>query len=72
MRYPVDVLVVGAGPVELLLAAELVRDGLDVVVVERLPKRAPFCKALGVTARTLEVFEDLGIADDAIDLGDPG
>ncbi len=28
-----------------------------------------FCKALGVTARTLEIFEDLGLVQDAIDAG---
>ena len=64
-----DVLVVGAGPVGLLLAAELARDGVEVTVLDRIQERSYFCRALGVTARTLEVFEDLGIAQDAIDAG---
>ena len=58
MHDSTDVLVVGAGPVGLLLGAELRRDGVDVRVIDQHPQRAFFCKALGVTARTLGVFED--------------
>lgn len=64
-----DVLIAGAGPVGLLLAAELRRDGVKVCVIDAHDERAFFVKALGVTARTLEIFEDLGIARDAIDAG---
>ena len=69
MHDSTDVLVVGAGPVGLLLATELRRDGVDVRVIDQHPQRAYFCKALGVTARTLEVFEDISIAGRAIDAG---
>jgi 2-polyprenyl-6-methoxyphenol hydroxylase-like FAD-dependent oxidoreductase len=69
MRTHADVLVVGAGPVGLLLAAELSRDGVDVLLIDRLATRSFFSKALGVTSRTLEIFDDLGIAHDAIDVG---
>jgi 2-polyprenyl-6-methoxyphenol hydroxylase-like FAD-dependent oxidoreductase len=65
----VDVLVVGAGPVGLLLGTELRRDGVAVKVIDRMPNREFFCKALGVTARTLEIFDDLGIVDRAIEAG---
>ena len=53
----VDVLIVGAGPVGLLLGAELQRDGIAVQVIDRMPARQPVCKALGITPRTLEIFE---------------
>jgi 2-polyprenyl-6-methoxyphenol hydroxylase-like FAD-dependent oxidoreductase len=69
MQDSTDVLIIGAGPVGLLLATELRRDGTDVIVIEQHPQRAYFCKALGVTARTLEIFEDIGIAGHAIDSG---
>jgi 2-polyprenyl-6-methoxyphenol hydroxylase-like FAD-dependent oxidoreductase len=69
MKTATDVLIAGAGPVGLLLATELARDGVDIVLIDRLPQRSFFCKALGVTPRTLEIFDDLGIAQDAIDLG---
>ncbi|MDR5780624.1 FAD-dependent monooxygenase [Caballeronia sp. LZ065] len=69
MNDTTDVLIAGAGPVGLLLAAELKRDGLDVCLIDAHEARTFFVKALGVTARTLEIFEDLGIARDAIDTG---
>ncbi|MFM0324447.1 FAD-dependent monooxygenase [Caballeronia glebae] len=64
-----DVLIAGAGPVGLMLAAELRRDGVNVRIVDAHDERTFFVKALGVTARTLEIFDDLGIARDAIDAG---
>jgi 2-polyprenyl-6-methoxyphenol hydroxylase-like FAD-dependent oxidoreductase len=69
MRSSTDVLVIGAGPVGLLLACELQRQGVDHLLVERSPQRSYFCKALGVTPRTLELFEGLGMAEEAIDCG---
>lgn len=66
-----SVLVVGAGPVGLMLASELHRHGVPCRLVERLGERAPFCKALGITPRTLEVWDDLGIAQDALAVGLP-
>jgi 2-polyprenyl-6-methoxyphenol hydroxylase-like FAD-dependent oxidoreductase len=69
MKSSVEILVVGAGPVGLMLAAELRRDGVDVLLIEQMAQRSYFCKALGVTARTLEIFEDLGLVGEAIDAG---
>ncbi len=69
MRSTTDVLIVGAGPVGLLLACELQRQGVDYLLIERVLERSYFCKALGVTARTLELFDSLGIAGEAIDSG---
>ena len=69
MRLSTDVLVVGAGPVGLLLVCELQRLGVDHLLIEKVPKRSYFCKALGVTPRTLEIFEALGVAEQAIDAG---
>ena len=69
MKTTTDVLIAGAGPVGLLLATELSRDGVDVLLIDRHKTRSFFCKALGVTPRTLEIFEDIGIAQDAIDSG---
>src|ERR1700685_1216712 len=69
MKTSTDVLIVGAGPVGLLLATELSRDGVDVLLIDHHKTRSFFCKALGVTPRTLEILDDLGIAEDAIDSG---
>ncbi len=64
-----DVLVVGAGPTGLMLGGELLRRGLHVRVVDKAPEATTLSKALGVHARTLEIFEDLGIADELIARG---
>ncbi|MCK0208151.1 FAD-dependent monooxygenase [Starkeya koreensis] len=69
MKSSVDVLIVGAGPVGLFLAADLSRDGLDVLLIDRMAERTFFTKALGITARSLELFDDFGIAQDAVDAG---
>ncbi len=64
-----DVLVVGAGPVGLTMAAELARHGVRCRIVDQLEAPSGYCKAIGVTPRTLEVWEDMGIARIMIDAG---
>jgi 2-polyprenyl-6-methoxyphenol hydroxylase-like FAD-dependent oxidoreductase len=64
-----DVLVVGAGPVGLTLAGELARHGARCRIIDRLPQPLTYCRAIGVTPRTLEVWEDMGIAREMIDAG---
>ncbi len=66
---PVDVIVVGGGPTGLLLACELARRGVSVRLLEAEEERVPLSKALGVHARTLEVFAEIGIADEAVARG---
>jgi 2-polyprenyl-6-methoxyphenol hydroxylase-like FAD-dependent oxidoreductase len=64
-----DVLVVGAGPVGLTLAAELARHGTRCRIIDKLQQPSPYCRAIGVTPRTLEVWDDMGIARAMIDAG---
>jgi 2-polyprenyl-6-methoxyphenol hydroxylase-like FAD-dependent oxidoreductase len=58
-----DVIVVGAGPVGMWLAAELHRGGARTVVLERRAERPPHSKALTIYPRTLEQFAMRGIAE---------
>ena len=67
----VDVLVVGAGPTGLAAAADALRQGLSVHIVERRATRAPYSKALVLHARTMEALELLGCADDLVQRGQP-
>jgi 2-polyprenyl-6-methoxyphenol hydroxylase-like FAD-dependent oxidoreductase len=60
-----DVMIVGAGPVGLQLALELQRRGVRWLAVDRRPKPDYYCKALGVTPRTQEVWDQCGVLDDA-------
>jgi 2-polyprenyl-6-methoxyphenol hydroxylase-like FAD-dependent oxidoreductase len=58
-----DALVVGAGPTGLLMAGELARHGLAVRVIDRNEHAATESRALAIQARTVEVLDDLGLAD---------
>jgi 2-polyprenyl-6-methoxyphenol hydroxylase-like FAD-dependent oxidoreductase len=64
-----DALVVGAGPTGLLMGAELARHGLACRVIDRDEHGATESRALAIQARTVEVFDDLGIADEALARG---
>ncbi len=64
-----DVLVVGAGPTGLMLADQLIRNGTRPIIIEKNPGPARETRALGVQARTLEIYQHLGIADKAIAMG---
>ena len=65
----VDVLVVGAGPTGLTAACELLRRGLTVRVIDQAATPATTSKAIAVHARTLEIFDDMEIAEKAIEQG---
>lgn len=64
-----DVLIVGAGPTGLMLANQLARRGVRVEIVDRHSGPAQQSRALGVQARTLEIYARLGIVDRALELG---
>jgi 2-polyprenyl-6-methoxyphenol hydroxylase-like FAD-dependent oxidoreductase len=64
-----DVIIVGAGPTGLSLACQLVRYEIDFIVVEKNAGVTPYSKALGVHARTLEIYEQLELAQKAVERG---
>src|SRR5215475_1177533 len=64
-----DVLIIGAGPTGLSLACQLLRYGVDFVVVEKNEGITPYSKAIGVQARTLEIFDQIGLAQQAVARG---
>ena len=65
-----DVIIIGAGPTGLSLACQFVRYGIDFVVVEKNESFTRFSKAIGVQARTLEIYDQLGLAQPAIKEGE--
>lgn len=60
-RYDVDVLVAGAGPVGLMAASQLARAGVSVRLVDAAPGPAMTSRALGAHARSLEIYDQLGV-----------
>src|SRR5215470_15429333 len=58
-----DVLVVGAGPTGLTLACDLARRGVAVRIVDRAPQVPAGSRGKGLSPRSLEVLDDLGVID---------
>jgi 2-polyprenyl-6-methoxyphenol hydroxylase-like FAD-dependent oxidoreductase len=65
----IEVLIAGAGPTGLTLAVCLRRYGIQARLVDRLEGPSPLSRALVVQARTLELFDDLGLIEPALARG---
>jgi 2-polyprenyl-6-methoxyphenol hydroxylase-like FAD-dependent oxidoreductase len=63
VKVETQVVVVGAGPVGLMLAGELRLGGVDVVVLERLAAPTTESRASTLHARTMEIFDQRGLLD---------
>ncbi len=59
---PADVLIAGAGPTGLILAHELLRRGVRVRLAEKRPGPSHTTRAFTLHARTMEMFEHIGVA----------
>ncbi len=67
----IDVLIVGAGPVGLFCANELLRHGLSCRIIDKKSTTSDKSKALGIHIRTLDVLEDGGLIDEFLKQGQP-
>src|SRR5438093_1987621 len=66
------VLVVGAGPTGLMLANQLGRRGVRAMIIDRHAGPSLQTRAIGVQARTMEIYSKLGLVDRALELGKDG
>jgi 2-polyprenyl-6-methoxyphenol hydroxylase-like FAD-dependent oxidoreductase len=57
------VLIVGAGPSGLMMAAQLLRYGVQPVIIDSKQGPTTHSKALGVQARSLEIYRQMGLSD---------
>jgi 2-polyprenyl-6-methoxyphenol hydroxylase-like FAD-dependent oxidoreductase len=65
----VDVLVVGAGPTGLVLALWLTRLGVRVRIIDKTSAPGTTSRAVAVHARTLEFYNQIGLADAVVEGG---
>jgi 3-(3-hydroxy-phenyl)propionate hydroxylase len=63
------VLVVGAGPTGLAAAMSLARAHVPVRLIDKAPEPAPHSRAIGIQARTLELFEQHRLIEPFLELG---
>lgn len=64
-----DVLIVGAGPTGLMAANQLMRFGIDFIIVDLKSEPTRESRAIAVTARSLEIYQQMGLAKTAIAQG---
>ncbi|HET6360098.1 FAD-dependent monooxygenase [Streptomyces sp.] len=69
MAEPLDVLVVGAGPTGLALAAQLRAYGTRFRIIDRNLDRARESRALAIQPRTLEALAGFGVTDELVARG---
>jgi 2-polyprenyl-6-methoxyphenol hydroxylase-like FAD-dependent oxidoreductase len=65
----VPVLIIGAGPTGLVLALWLTRFGVAVRIIDKTAEPGTTSRALAVQARTLELYQQLGMAGPLVDGG---
>ena len=65
----VQVLIVGAGPTGLMLVLQLARRGVALRIIDAEPGPGLHSRAIGVHARTLEFYHQLGFADEIVAAG---
>jgi 2-polyprenyl-6-methoxyphenol hydroxylase-like FAD-dependent oxidoreductase len=65
------VLISGAGPSGLMMAAQLLRYGIQPVIIDSKEGPTTQSKALAVQSRTLEIYRQMGIVDKVLPFGKP-
>lgn len=66
-----QVIIVGAGPTGLTLACQLQRYNIPFVILDKNSQTTHLSKAMVVHARSLEIFNEIGLAEKAIEIGEP-
>jgi 2-polyprenyl-6-methoxyphenol hydroxylase-like FAD-dependent oxidoreductase len=63
------VLIVGAGPSGLMMAAQLLRYGIQPMIIDSKQGPTTHSKALGVQARSLEIYRQMGVVSKVVQNG---
>jgi len=65
----IAVLIVGAGPTGLMMAYELARHGISFRIIDKKAEATQTSNAAALQTRTLEIFKQLGVANDFLRAG---
>lgn len=69
MPSSTDILIIGAGPTGLTAAILFAQSGIKVRIIDKNVHRVYESRAIATQSRTLELFEKLGVIDEAIKAG---
>ncbi|HUR31764.1 MAG TPA: FAD-dependent monooxygenase [Saprospiraceae bacterium] len=64
-----DVIIIGAGPTGLMAANQLARFGCDFIILDSKKGPTVQSRAIAVTSRSLEIYEQMGLADEVVQNG---
>lgn len=64
MNNDIEVLIIGGGPTGLMLGCQLLRFGISFRIFDKQADRAHESRALAVQAKSMEIFQNLGLADE--------
>ncbi len=66
MEQRTKVLIIGAGPTGLMAACQLRRQGIEVMIIDKKEGPTKESRAMVVHARSLEIYDQLGIVNEAL------
>lgn len=66
-----DVLIIGAGPTGLMMANQLHRFGINFIIIDSKQTVTEQSRAIAVTARSLEIYQQLGLEETVLKEGTP-
>ena len=64
-----DVIIIGAGPTGLMAANQLARFGINFLIIDSKDAPTEQSRAIVITARSMEIYQQMGISDTAIEEG---
>jgi 2-polyprenyl-6-methoxyphenol hydroxylase-like FAD-dependent oxidoreductase len=67
-----DIIIAGAGPTGLMLAGQLARAGVDCLVIDKKEGPTRESRALVVQARSLEIYDQMGLSTEVVKDGQQG
>jgi len=64
-----QVIIIGAGPTGLMAACQLARFNVDFIIIDTKPAPTHESRAMLVTARSMEIYQQMGVADTVLQQG---